>query len=118
MQASEKRLIPRIQLGQVPQGAVSLILHGQRIEVTRLRDISNTGISFSVGRPVDASENISLIYADPKIKLEVFGRVAWCKQSRGLEAANAPQVDIPPDHYVMGVELLSPMMLYAVLPRA
>ena len=97
MQSQEKRLLPRIQLGQVPHGALTLMLHGQRIDIERLRDISNSGISFMVGRDVAVSERISLLYADPSVKLEVFAHAGT--------------------HYTMGVELLSPMMLYAVLPK-
>jgi hypothetical protein len=119
MQPQEKRLLPRIQLGQVPHGALTLQVHGQRIEIERLRDISNSGISFSVGQTVAISERISLVYADPAVKLEVFGRVAWCSHRQGTQHADASDHGgAAHAHYLMGVELLSPMMLYAVLPRA
>jgi PilZ domain len=109
MNPSEKRLLPRILLGAVPPGAVTLLLRGQRIGIESLRDISNSGISFSAHRAVAVSENISIEYADPQVKLEVFGRVAWCSPQAAL--GNSA-------HYLMGVELLSPMMLFAVLPKA
>lgn len=109
---SEKRLLPRILLGDVPRGAVTLVCNGHRIMIERLRDISNSGISFSLNQALAVSEQISIAYADPKIKLEVFGRVAWCSQTQATATDHAHA------NYLMGVELLSPMMLFAVLPKA
>jgi hypothetical protein len=98
--------------GEVPRGALTLLLRGQRIVIERLRDISNSGISFSLAQAVAVSEKISIEYADPKVKLEVFGRVAWCSQAHSPKDPAANGVG-----YLLGVELLSPMMLYAVLPK-
>lgn len=113
MHHSEKRLLPRILLGEVPRGALTLVLGGQRIVIERLRDISNSGISFSLGQHVDVSERITIAYSDALVKLEVFGRVAWCSQPRSPHDQLHAKGD-----YLMGVELLSPMMLFAVLPKA
>jgi hypothetical protein len=87
-------------------------MQGRRIAVERLRDISHSGISFFLGQPLTESEGVTLEYADTHVKLEVFGRIAWCSQPRA-EAEHAPQ-----GTYLVGLELLSPMMLYAVLPKA
>lgn len=113
MNALEKRLLPRIMLGEVPRGAVALVLHGQHIAIDQLRDISDAGISFSLHQSVAVSEKISIAYTDAHVKLEVFGRVAWCSQTHDQQqtASNGSV-------YLMGVELLSPMMLFAVLPKA
>lgn len=113
MQDSEKRLLPRVPLGDVTQGSLTLVCRTRRLAIERLRDISNSGISFSLSQAVQESEQISIEYVDSKVKLEVFGRVAWCSPT--------PQAQQSPDHanrYLLGVELLSPMMLYAVLPKA
>ena len=112
MSYQEKRLIPRIQLGSVPPGAVTLLMQGKRITVERLRDISHSGISFFIDQALTASDGVTLEYQDTHVKLEVFGRIAWCSQARA-EAAHGPQ-----GTYLVGLELLSPMMLYAVLPKA
>ena len=109
MQVSEKRLLPRTQLGHLPHGAIALLVQGNRLEICRLHDISNSGISFSIGQAVEVSAQVGLVYSDSNVKLEVFGRVAWCRPEQ-----NATH----PGHSRMGVELLSPMMLYAVLPKA
>jgi hypothetical protein len=112
MNHAEKRILPRILLGEVPRGSVSLVWRGHRIVIESLRDISNSGISFSLNQQVAVSEKISIEYADPHVKLEVFGRVAWCSKTE-LQ----PQTTQHPGNYLMGVELMSPMMLFAVLPK-
>ena len=113
MNAFAKRLLPRITLGEVPRGALALMLHGQRIAINQLRDISDAGISFSLQQAVAVSEKISIEYTDAHVKLEVFGRVAWCSQTHDKQDPASTGSD-----YLLGVELLSPMMLFAVLPRA
>jgi hypothetical protein len=80
--------------------------------IERLRDISNSGISFSLNHQVPTSEKISIEYSDHHIKLEVFGRVAWCSKTDSLPLATPL-----PGKYLVGVELMSPMMLFAVLPK-
>jgi hypothetical protein len=112
MNPSEKRLLPRISLGEVPRGALTLGVRGQHVLIESLRDISNSGISFSLNYPVPVSERISIEYTDPHVKLEVFGRVAWCSR-----ADKHTPGDAHPGSYLMGVELMSPMMLFAVLPK-
>jgi hypothetical protein len=113
MKTMEKRQLPRALPGEVPRGALTLLHGRERIIIERLRDISDSGISFSLAQAVGVSEKISIEYADPKVKLEVFGRVAWCSQAHRAQDA-APSGA----NYLLGVELLSPMMLYAVLPKA
>jgi PilZ domain len=113
MKNSEKRLLPRVPLGDVPHGSLTLVCRTRRLVIERLRDISNSGISFSLSQAVQKSEQISIEYVDSKVKLEVFGRVAWCSAT-----TQAPQLPHHAPHYLLGVELLSPMMLFAVLPKA
>ena len=112
MNLPEKRILTRIPLGEVPRGAVMLVWRGQRIMIESLRDISNSGISFSLNEQVGVSEHISIEYNDSNVRLEVFGRVAWCGKSQS--AASEKQ---HPGAFLMGVELMSPMMLFAVLPK-
>ena len=112
MNQPDKRILPRMLLGEVPRGSVCLVWRGQRIMIESLRDISNSGISFSLNEQVGVSERISIEYTDPNVKLEVFGRVAWCGKSE--QGSSEKQ---HPGAFLMGVELMSPMMLFAVLPK-
>jgi hypothetical protein len=73
--------------------------------IRHIRDISDSGISFYLDEEVAASAQVTIEYSDPKVKIDVYGRVVWC--------AKRPD----DDGYVMGVELLSPLMLYAMLRR-
>lgn len=112
MKQLEKRQLARLPLGQVPRGALTLLHQGLRTIILELRDISNAGISFSLNERISESEKISVEFTDTKVKLEVFGRVAWCRETSAL-ALNEPLAG----KYLLGVELLSPMLLYAVLPK-
>jgi hypothetical protein len=113
MNHTEKRILPRILLGEVPRGSISLVFNGHRIVIESLRDISNSGISFSLNQQVAVSQKISVEYSDAHVKLEVFGRVAWCSKTD----LRSPSEPLHPGNYLMGVELMSPMMLFAVLPK-
>lgn len=104
--------MPRILLGEVAREALGVLLHGRRIGIERLRDISQSGLSFFINQPIAVSEKIAIAYSDAHVNVEVFGRVAWCKRTQLSDDASMA------GSYLMGVELLSPMMLYAVLPKA
>jgi hypothetical protein len=112
MNQPEKRRLPRRSVGAIPFGALVLVCNGEHIPIEQLRDLSDSGISFSLRRPLVSSEKISVKYSDPKVALEVFGRVAWCSPASD-ESANAT----PPGQYFIGVELLSPSLLYSALPK-
>jgi hypothetical protein len=108
MNQFEKRQLPRLPVVDVPRGALTLIHGGRRIVMLDLRDISDTGISFSLNEQMQVLEKISVEYADAKVKIEVFGRVAWCNETQTLDL-KIPFIG----KYLLGVELLSPLMLYA-----
>ena len=112
MKTPEKRLLARLPLGQVPRGTLKLQCMGGLFPILDLKDMSDTGISFTLNEHVPMQNRIALQYADEKMQLEVFGRVVWCKEVREL-ALTSPLLG----KYLLGVELLSPMMLYAVLPK-
>lgn len=90
-----------------------MLRHGDQITVIEsVRDISNSGISLSINEKLAVSERVSVCYTGSSVNLEVYGRVAWCNETQRV----APQSGHP-GQYMMGVELLSPMMLMAVLPK-
>lgn len=64
-----------------------------------------------MGLPVSAS--VAIQYEDAKVQLAVHGRMAWCKKTQDSEQPNDTS-----ERYLMGVELLSPTILFAVLPSS
>ena len=112
MNRVEQRNVERFPISLQPDGQVVLRTPETRFQINEIKDISNSGISFYLNQSVAVSSKVAIEYADPKVKIEVYGRVAWC-------------IPRPADSYdvqkgamfVMGVELLSPMMLYAVLQK-
>jgi len=115
MQQHDKRLVPRISVGETPMGSLSMLYQGRKLVIRRLMNISESGLSCFVDEPVDISERIGIAYADAhvNVNVEVFGRVAWCSQ---IQHADTPG-ESATSRYLVGVELFSPMMLYAVLPK-
>jgi hypothetical protein len=107
----EKRLVPRIAVPQLRPDALTLIADGQGYKLDGLKDISESGIrcELSVSLPVSAS--VAIQYKDAKVQLAVHGRVAWCKKTQETD-----QPEGTSERFMMGVELLSPMILFAVLP--
>jgi hypothetical protein len=112
MQHSEKRLVPRIAVPQLRPDTLTLIAGSHAYKLDGLKDISESGIrcEISVGLPVSA--NVSIQYKDAKVQIAVHGRVAWCRKTQDTEQPSGA-----PDKFLMGVELLSPMILFAVLPQ-
>jgi hypothetical protein len=108
----EQRRLDRYPLERQPDGKVSLRTPDARHAIQEIRDISDFGISFYLDHSVDVSAKVSIEYADPKMKLEVYGRVAWCA-ARPLTTGEESTAQ----GFVLGVELITPMMLFAMLQR-
>jgi hypothetical protein len=112
MNLPEKRQLPRLVPGDVPRGDLMLKHGGQSAVIESVRDISNSGMSLSTNTKVAVSERVAVQYSGAQVNVEVYGRVAWCNEN--------PAPDPQSKHtgkYLMGVELLSPMMLLAALPK-
>lgn len=112
MKQLEKRQLPRLVPGDVPRGDLMLHHNGQNTVIESVRDISNSGISLSMNGAIPVSEKVSVQYAGSQVSVEVYGRVAWCSETQVVEPQSRH-----PGKYLMGVELLSPMMLLAALPK-
>jgi hypothetical protein len=108
----EQRRLDRYPLQRQPDGKLRLRTADGRHAIVEIRDISDFGISFYLEDSLDVSAKVAIEYADPKLKLEVYGRVAWCA-ARPVGAEEDP----PSRGFVLGVELISPMMLFAVLQK-
>jgi len=112
MNFPEKRLVPRIAFTKLPPDTLTLISGGQHFKLDELKDISESGIRCQISQSLAVSAKVAIQYTDAKVQIAVHGRVAWCRQTREGEHANAL-----PGAYMMGIELLSPMILFAVLPN-
>jgi hypothetical protein len=112
MHYSEKRLVPRIAVPQLPRDALTLIAGGREFKLVGLRDISESGIRCELSHSFPVSASVAIQYKDSKVQVAVHGRVAWCKKSQGTSQTGSTE-----DTFMMGVELFSPMMLLAVLPQ-
>lgn len=108
MHFSEKRLVPRIAVTHLPPDALTLISDGQHFKLDSLKDISESGIRCEISQMLPVSAKVAIQYTDAKVQIAVHGRVAWSRPTQGGESSS--------DMYLMGVELLSPMILLAVLP--
>jgi hypothetical protein len=112
MHFPEKRLVPRIAVTKLPPDTLTLIADGQHFKLGELKDISESGIRCQINQSLPVSAKVAIQYTDAKVQIAVHGRVAWCRQTQDGE--NADKVH---GAYMMGVELMSPMILFAVLPK-
>jgi len=112
MNKPEKRQLPRLVPGEVQRGTLILNNKGKSTIIESVRDISNSGMSLSINELTPVNERVSVQYAGSGVNMEVFGRVAWCNTTQAIEPDSSH-----PGKFLMGVELLSPMMLFAMLPK-
>lgn len=113
MHHSEKRLVPRIAVTHLPPDTLTLIANGREFKLDGLRDLSESGLRCELSHDLPVSASVAIQYKDSKVQLAVHGRVAWCKKTQNTE-----QNEGSPDMFMIGVELLSPMILLAVLPHS
>ena len=112
MQRNEQRNIERYKLDRQPDGHVVLRIGAARYPVNEIKDVSSSGISFFLNQAAPESAQVAIEYTDPKVKIEVYGRVAWCTSQQDDEPA--PQAA---HRFIVGVQLLSPLMLLAMLNK-
>lgn len=113
MHQSEKRLVPRIAVPQLRPDTLTLIANNHAYKLYGLKDISESGIRCEIGMGLPVSASVAIQYEDAKVQLAVHGRMAWCKKTQDSEQPNDTS-----ERFLMGVELLSPMILFAVLPKS
>jgi len=106
MTVTEQRKLQRYPLEhRLHDSTVMLRIGHTHYAIRHIRDISDSGISFYLDEDLTVSSKVTIEYADPKVSIDVYGRVAWCAKRTDGEG------------YAMGVELLSPLMLYAMLRK-
>jgi hypothetical protein len=108
----EQRGEDRLTLSRQPDGRLSVLTPFARITAMRVRDISRSGISVELERPVSPETPVSIEYVADDIQVSVNGRLAWARQTTPDGEAPAAA------SYVVGVELFSPGLLLNFLPTA
>ena len=108
----DQRNEDRLLLTSQPAGRLTVCTPFARLEARHVRDVSRSGISLEIDRPVGRNASVSVEYVDPKMNITVNGRLAWSRENEA-----APGV-IPGSAYVVGIELFSPGLLLNFLPTS
>jgi hypothetical protein len=106
----EQRQHPRHQLLHQPVGEFRLHTPTDDYPIKVINDISSSGIRFYLDTSLTVHLKVAIAYAEPSLKLQVNGIVAWCS-TRHREADEAAD---DRDRFIIGVQLLSPMLLMAM----
>jgi hypothetical protein len=109
MTTLEKRYDERFILKNRPKGKIFLCINKTKFFIDEIFDFSNSGIRFELNQPISVSSSVSIEYNDESVKLEVYGRVAWCKEVNKISSND----DLY--KYNIGIQLLSPATLFAML---
>jgi hypothetical protein len=101
----------RYPLESQPTGQLFLRSVAGRFQIKEIRDISSGGMSIYLNREVAASSKVAIEYADGKAQVEVYGTVVWCSERNEGKTHQEQRID----RFVLGIQLLSPLMLYMML---
>jgi hypothetical protein len=112
MTVIEQRRQERYPLVRQPVGEFRLRTPEATYPIKVIKDISNSGIRIYLDRSLDSPLQVAVEYAEQNLKLEVSGMVAW---SATREAGTDPGDGA--GSFVIGIQLLSPLLLMAVLGR-
>lgn len=108
----EKRRQERFVLAHQPAGEIFLHTGEIRHPVSGIHDISDAGASVFLEQSIAVPQRVSIEFADAGMKLEVYGNATWCAAREG-ESGEIPG----PEGYILGIELLSPLLLLSLLPK-
>lgn len=105
---SEQRKELRSILTRQPKGKLQVLLGDQCIDVSGVKDVSQTGIRLEVGTQVNIGENVRVRYLTETVDLKLNGTVVWNSSS-----ADGSKEVAASDAYVIGIMLASPSLLQA-----
>jgi hypothetical protein len=105
----EQRKHRRYPLLQQPVGEFRLQTSTATYPIKVINDISSSGIRLYLDTCLAPRMQVAIEYAEPSLKLEVNGIVAWCAaRVRGTDDGDIR------GRFIIGVRLLSPMLLMAM----
>jgi hypothetical protein len=81
--------------------------------IALIKDISSNGMRIHLDVALEAGVKVVVVYAGPEIKAEVNGMVVWC-QERAPEADEHADEDEEGSPFMIGIQLLSPVLLMAM----
>jgi PilZ domain len=109
MTVVEQRRHHRYPLVRQAAGEFRLLTPAGAYPIDVIKDISSSGIRVYLNTYLAERLPISVEYADPTIKLELNGMVAWCvaqeQESEAIETFG---------RYIVGIQLFSPVLLMAM----
>lgn len=106
----EQRGEDRLQLARQPDGRINVRTPFASVASMLVRDISRSGISLELERPISPETPVSVEYLADDIQLSVNGRLAWSRTTESRPGSVAAA------GYVVGIELFSPGLLLNFLP--
>ena len=109
MTVVEQRRHPRHALLRQPVGEFRLHTPTTEFPIKVINDISSSGMRIYLDTGLNPRLQVKVEYAEPSLKLEVNGIVAWCVTR--LRAADDGD---DRGRFIIGIELLSPMLLMAI----
>jgi hypothetical protein len=105
----EQRKHQRYPLVRQPVGEFRLQTPTATYPIEVINDISSSGMRIYLDINLTARLQVAVEYIEPSLKLEVNGMVAWCAaRMRRKDASDSP------GRFVIGIQLLSPMLLMAM----
>jgi len=105
-----RRSEQRTALKEQPKGKFWLMLDDDCADVISVRDISPKGISLQVDRFIDKVSGVRVKYQNDMVDMMINGVVVW-----NSPAETAPSRKEPGDSYMVGINLLSPNLLYSFI---
>ena len=109
MTVVEQRKHRRYPLLHQPVGEFRLQTPTATYPIQVINDISNSGIRIYLDTSLTPRLQVAIEYAEPSLKLEVNGMVAWCAtRVRATDDGDAR------GRFIIGIHLLSPMLLMAM----
>jgi PilZ domain len=109
MTVVEQRKHRRYPLLHQPVGEFQLRTSTATYPIKVINDISSSGIRFYLDTSLTPRMPVAIEYAEPSLKLEVNGMVAWC----ATRVHGTDDGDLR-GRFIIGVQLLSPMLLMAM----
>jgi hypothetical protein len=109
MTVIEQRRQQRYPLLRQPAGEFLLRTPTARYPIEVITDISSSGIQIYLDTSLSTLLQVTVEYVEPTLKLDVNGIVIWC-----AAPADGPDNADSAGRYVIGIQLLSPMLLMAM----